>query len=161
MASSIYLYHSMKDYETYYKGKTDQLLFHMPIIDMYIDPENKQLFVITNQDNNAKKQIDFHRSIVHVRNESWRPDILMYSGTVETVQHDKMVYNGNTGYIDFFPRFLRKPKYSQRIDRVVGGITKYKKWYIDYDKKFYDFTQNRINLIMNGAKASLYERLRQ
>ena len=158
MASSIYLYKNYDEYKEYYKGKSDQLVFQIPIIDMYVDHENYHLFVVTNQDDNAKKQIDFRRTIVHIRHEGWVPDVLMYSGSVNLVQHDKVVYNGKTGYIDFFPRFLRKAKYCQRVDRVVGGSEK-KDYNVLYDLKFYDFTQDRINIILGEPKASLSERL--
>lgn len=155
MASSIYLYPSYEDYKTYYKGQFDQLIFQIPIIDMYVDPIHAQLFVITNQDDNAKKQIDFHKSIVHVRHVGWEPDVLAYSGSVLLVQHGKVFYNGKTGYIDFFPRFLRKSKFSQRADRVVGGSKK-KTYNLLYDLKFYDWTRDRINLILGEPKSGLF-----
>lgn len=157
MASSIYLYNSYDDYLSYYKGKSEQLVFQIPIIDMYIDSKNQKLFVITNQDNNAKKNIDFSRTIVHVRHDGWRADVVAYDNSVELVQYDKLIYNGKTGYIDFFPRFLKKPKYSQRIDRVVGGSSR-RKYDIDYEHKFYDWTQDRINLILGEPKSGLFSR---
>ena len=157
MASSIYIYNSYEEYKEYYKGKHEQLIFQIPIIDMYVDPVNKQLFVITNQDENAKKQIDFHRTIVHVRQQGWSTDVLGYSGSVMLVEHDKVFYNGKTGYIDFFPRFMKVSKYSQRADRVVGGNEK-KTYNLLYDLKFYDWQQDRINLILGNSKESGWSR---
>lgn len=124
---------------------------------MYVDTKNQKLFVITNQDDNAKKNIDFSRTIVHVRHDGWRADVIAYDNSVELVQFGKLIYNGKTGYIDFFPRFLRKAKYSQRVDRVVGG-SKQSKYDIEYEHKFYDFAQDRINIILGKSKSGLFSR---
>ncbi len=157
MASSIYLYISKQDYDDYYRGKTDQLIHQIPIIDMYVDGKNHQLFVVTNQDMDTKN-IDFGRTIVHVRNEGLRGDVVAHSITANLVEHSKLIFNGKTSHIDFFPRFLRKPMYSQRVDRVLGGCDP-KKYEINYDYKFYDFAQDRINLILGEPKSGLFSQI--
>ena len=148
MASSIYFYKSLEEYHSFYKGLDDQLIYHIPIVDMFIDAEKEKLFVITNQDDKVKGNIEFFRSIVHVRNENWKEKMFESEFNIECVQHGKVIYNDATGYIEFFPRFLRKPRMAQHADRCLGG-GQGKKYEINYDYKFYDYAANRINLILS------------
>lgn len=152
MASSIYVYKSMSEYENYYDGKEKNLIYQIPIIDMYIDPKKEKLFVITNQSETVKTNIEYFRTIVHVRQESWVPKLLESEYETKLVEHGKFVYNGKTGWIEFFPRFLRKPRMRQHVDRCLGGAER-RKYKIDYDKRFYDYAQDRINLILKEPKA--------
>lgn len=161
MASSIYVYKNLKEYKDYYKGKDEQLVHQIPIIDMYIDAEHKKLFVVTNQDSpDDKNNIDFYRTIVHVRNEEWKPIIFRTDLCPELVQHDKLIFNGKSGWIEFFPHSLRKPRYAQHVDRFLGGVHDRKTYYMKYDYKYYDFLQDRINLILGEERISLFGKIR-
>lgn len=158
MASSIYVYKNIEEYLTYYKGKENQLVYQIPIIDMFIDPKKEKLFVVTNQDNpDQKGNIDFFRTIVHVRNESQVPKMWESEYDIKVVQFEKINYNDKTGYLEFFPKFLRKPEMRQHVDRCVGGGDKLK-YPVDYKYKFYDFTYDRINLVLDVPKKSILSR---
>lgn len=157
MASSIYVYKSLKEYQTYYKGLDDQLIYQIPIIDMFVDPAKEKLFVVTNQDTpDTKGVIDFFRTIVHVRHETWIPKI-GEEYNVKVAQHGMIEYNDKSGFIEFFPKFLRKPEMKQHVDRCIGGGDK-KRYELDYDNRFYDFAYDRINLILKEPKKSILER---
>lgn len=160
MASSVYVYKSLDEYKKYYRGKDDQLIHQIPIIDMYVDVKKKKLFVITNQDMETKKQnIDFFRTLVHVRSESLTNDVVSNNEfNVKLVQHDKLLFNGKTGDIEFFPRKVIKPEMVYHIDRCLGGAET-KRYDMQYDYRYYDFAQDRINLILGESRKSIWNKL--
>ena len=102
MASSIYVYRSIAEYKKYYEGKHEQLIYQIPILDMYVDTDKEKMFVITNQDlDSQKRNIDFFRTIVHVRSETLVPSVISNDEfNVRVVQHGKVMYNGKSGNIE-------------------------------------------------------------
>ena len=163
MASSIYVYKNIDDFLEYYKGKEDQLIHKIPIIDMYIEPRLEKLFVVTNQDvqQEKKQNIDWFRTIVHIRNEEFIPDMFAREElNPVVVQYGKVFFDGKTGYINFFPRRFRKSLYGQHVDRFIGGMSSQKKYPLKYEHRYYDFLQDRINLILGDVQESGWTRLR-
>ena len=144
MASSIYIYPDIDQYSRFYGRERDDLTFEAVLIDLYVDFIKQKLFVITNT-SNEKERILNSRTITHIRNESYKNEHLTDDCILVT---DKDIVYKN-GYIELFPRFLRKPLMKLRVDRCVGGnIDKNK---IDLTQMKYDFTRDRINLIVHHS----------
>jgi len=142
MATSIYVYRDKGDYDTLYKGKSDAWTFQTPILDLYLKPKDK-LWVITNT-STRPTSIDLSRTIVHFNNGQcfdWM------DGDETLVEKEKIVYNPKNNNLEFFPRHLRKPLFSINVDKVVGGKPS-KKLKIKFTHKYYDVTNNRINLFV-------------
>ncbi len=160
MASSIYVYKNLEEYKEFYKGKDTQLVHQIPIIDMYVEPEKMKLFIVTNQDDDrVKHNLELFRTIVHVRNEEFVPSIFTPELNPVVVQYGKVIFNGKRGYIDFFPRRFRKALYSQHVDRFIGGSTDEHTYLVGYEYRYYDFLQDRINLILGDVQESVLSRL--
>ena len=51
MASSIYLYPDISQYNKFYGRERDDLTFEAILIDLYVDYKKQKLFVITNTSN--------------------------------------------------------------------------------------------------------------
>lgn len=144
MASSIYIYPNFNEYVRFYGREQNDITFEAILIDLYVDTDKQKLFVITNT-SNEKERILNNRTITHIRNESYKNDHLNENCRLIT---DKDIICKN-GYIELFPRFLRKPLMKLRVDRCVGGnIDKNR---IDLTKMKYDFTRDRINLIVHHS----------
>jgi len=141
MASSIYVYQNMEEFERFYKGYLDEPMRKIKIIDMYVKDKSK-LWVVTNT-NDAKERPLLQKSLVHFRN-----------GNIDNYKDDKTVlvlfrklrFNFKKMKLDIFPRFLRKPLLQWRVDRYLGDPIK--KAVIDYDHRYYDFEIDRINFIL-------------
>lgn len=144
MGSSIYIY-KKEDYEKLYKGKTDAYTFQTHILEFYLKPavEDQKLWVITNTSKN-KERVDFSRSICHFNNGQCRE---WMSGDEILVENDNVFYNPKTNKLEFFPRRLRKPLLSLNVDKVVGGKPD-KKTKIKLSEKYYDMTNDRINIFI-------------
>lgn len=141
MASSIYIYPDIDQYSRFYGREREDLTFEAVLIDLYVDTKKQKLFVITNT-SNEKERVLNNRTITHIRNESYKTEHLTDECVLVT---DKDIVYKN-GYLELFPRFLRKPLMKLRVDRCVGGnINKNK---IDLTQMKYDFTRDRINLIV-------------
>lgn len=141
MASSIYIYPDIDQYSRFYGREREDLTFEAVLIDLYVDIKKQKLFVITNT-SNEKERVLNNRTITHIRNESYKTEHLTDECVLVT---DKDIVYKN-GYLELFPRFLRKPLMKLRVDRCVGGnINKNK---IDLTQMKYDFTRDRINLIV-------------
>ena len=77
MASSIYIYTNLQDYENLYKGKQEAYTYETPIIDLFIRPREgdavtdsiptNKLWVITQTDK-VKMRTSLERTIVHISN---------------------------------------------------------------------------------------------
>jgi|TARA_R110000751_G_scaffold33366_3_gene83290 hypothetical protein len=141
MASSIYIYPDFKEYVRFYGREQDDITFEAILIDLYVDTIKQKLFVITNTSND-KERILNNRTITHIRNESFKDEHLNEDCRLVT---DKDILYKN-GYIELFPRFLRKPLMKLRVDRCVGGNIK--KTRLDLARMKYDYTRDRINLIV-------------
>jgi len=161
MASSVYVYRNIDEYKKYYTGKESQLIHQIPIVDMFVDTDKGKLFVITNQDQETKKQnIDWFRTLVHVRSSELTKDILSNNEFhVRPVQHGKIMYDGKNSKIGFFPR-IRGFDMVHQVDRFIGNSDDKKKYLLEYDYRFYDFSQDRINLILGDVQNSFLTRLR-
>jgi hypothetical protein len=141
MASSIYIYPDIDQYSRFYGREREDLTFEAVLIDLYVDIKKQKLFVITNT-SNEKERVLNNRTITHIRNESYKTEHLTDDCVLVT---DKDIVYKN-GYLELFPRFLRKPLMKLRVDRCVGGnIDKNK---IDLTQMKYDFTRDRINLMV-------------
>ena len=78
MASSIYVYDNMKEFERFYKGFLTEPMKKINIVDMYINDKSK-LWIVTNT-NQEKERPRLQKSLVHFRN-----------GNIYGYQNDKTV----------------------------------------------------------------------
>lgn len=144
MASAIYVYPDFNQYSRFYGREQNDLTYEAILIDLYVDVVKQKLFVITNT-SNEKERILNNRTITHIRNESFKKDHL--NDDCRLVTDKDIVYKN--GYLELFPRFLRKPLMKLRVDRCVGGNIKKNR--LDLTKMKYDFTRDRINLIVHHS----------
>ena len=153
MASSIYIYTNIEDYENLYKGKQEAYTYETPIIALFIRPREgdsvtdsvptNKLWVITQTDK-VKMRPSLERTIVHFSNGTCFD---FCSGNELQVQKEKVFYNPKTNQLEFYPRTLRKPLLSLKVDKVVGGKPN-KKSKIRFKNKYYDMTHDRLNLFV-------------
>ena len=153
MASSIYVYTNLKDYENFYKGNQEAYTYETPILDFFIRPTEgydaadsiptNKLWVITHTDK-IKMRPSLERTIVHFTNGTCF-DFLC--GNEIQVEKEKIYYNPTTNELQFYPRRFRKPLLSLKVDRVVGGRPD-KKAMIRFKNKYYDMTHDRLNLFV-------------
>jgi hypothetical protein len=144
MASSIYIYPNFNEYTRFYGRERNDLTYEAILIDLYVDAVKQKLFVITNT-SNEKERILNNRTITHIRNESFKKHHL--NDDCKLVTDKDIVYKN--GYLELFPRFLRKPLMKLRVDRCVGGNIKKNR--LDLTKMKYDYTRDRINLIVHHS----------
>jgi len=143
MASSIYVYNSLKEYIKYNKDNLNELFKSSKIVDLYIHDKTK-LWVVTNT-NDLKERPTLWRSLVHFRNgnvDAYKTD------KSKLILYDKIKFNPKKMKIDIFPRFLRKPELRWRVDKYINNSNNKKCKFIDYEHRFYDLETNRINLIL-------------
>ena len=153
MASSIYIYTNIQDYENLYKGKQEAYTYETPIIDLFIRPregdavtdsiQTNKLWVITQTDK-VKMRPSLERTIVQFSNGTCFD---FCSGNELQVEKEKVFYNPKTNQLEFYPRTLRKPLLSLKVDKVVGGKPN-KKSKIRFRNKYYDMTHDRLNLFV-------------
>ena len=153
MASSIYIYTNIEDYENLYKGKQEAYTYETPIIDLFIRPTEgydvadsiptNKLWVITQTDK-VKMRPSLERTIVHFSNGTCFD---FCSGNELQVQKEKVFYNPKNNQLEFYPRTLRRPLLSLKVDKVVGGKPT-KKSKIRFKNKYYDMTHDRLNLFV-------------
>lgn len=145
MASSIYLYNDYEEFEKFNKANFNEIFKTTKIIDLYVHDKTK-LWVVTNT-NDLKERPHLQKSLVHFRNstcEEYKTD------KTKLVLHNKIKFNPKKMCIDIFPRFLRKPELRWRVDKYINGSNNKKSKMIDYDNRFYDFENNRINFILKN-----------
>lgn len=161
MATAVYVYKSLDDYNKFYSGKTDQLVYQIPIIDIYVDVEKGKLFVVTNQNfDETKKGIEWYRTIVSLRSENFLPLLLADKRfDVEVLWENNTVYNDKKQNLEFFRSRLGKPKMSHQVDRCVGGGD-LKLYTLKYKYRFYDYTVDRINLILDSSREQGWTRIK-
>ena len=99
MASSIYLYPDISQYNKFYGRERDDLTFEAILIDLYVDYKKQKLFVITNTSNEKERFLN-NRTITHIRNESYKNEHLTDDCVLVT---DKDIVYKN-GYLELFPR---------------------------------------------------------
>ena len=153
MASSIYIYTNLQDYENLYKGKQEAYTYETPIIDLFIRPregdavtdsiQTNKLWVITQTDK-VKMRPSLERTIVHFSNGTCFD---FCSGNEVQVEREKIIYNPKNNQLEFYPRKLRRPLLSLKVDKVVGGKPS-KKSKINFKAKYYDMTHDRLNLFV-------------
>ena len=142
MATSIYVYENIDVYKKVYGDKIDSEMFHTEIIDMYI-AEKEKLWVVTKLAKEVARP-QLNRTIVHfIANEVEE----YLTGKEKLILYEKISFNQKRDRIEIYPKKLRSPELFFRIGRYYGDIQKKSKT-IDYSKRFYDFTTNRINLIL-------------
>tara|TARA_R110000824_G_scaffold65424_2_gene170397 strand:- start:66 stop:500 length:435 start_codon:yes stop_codon:yes gene_type:complete len=144
MATSIYIFDCDKTFNSIYREHVDEIEHKMPLIDLYV--KGKRLWVVTNS-NDMKEQPRLTRSIVHFRKDNAKD---FKEGDEKLVIHKKIRYNNKRNQLEFFPRFLRKPLLSMRVGRYYG-LNK-GKCNIDYDKRYYDFKNDRMIFILEEEK---------
>tara|TARA_R110000744_G_scaffold206951_1_gene325551 strand:- start:1835 stop:2269 length:435 start_codon:yes stop_codon:yes gene_type:complete len=144
MSTSIYIFDTDKMFKSIYREHTDDLEHKMPLIDLYVKGE--KLWVVTNS-NDINEQPRLDRSIVHFRKDNAKEWI---EGDEKLVIHGKIRYNHKRNQLEIFPRFLRKPLLSMRVGRFFGN--KNGKCYIDYNKRYYDFKNDRMIFILEEKK---------
>ena len=144
MATSIYVFDSDRMFEAVYREHVDDVEYKMPLIDMYVKGE--RLWVVTNS-NDMKEQPRLTRSIVHFRKDNAKEYV---EGDEKLVTHGKVRYNEKRNQLEFFPRFLRKPMLSMRVGRYFGIVVG--KCNINYDKRYYDFKNDRMIFILEEEK---------
>ena len=140
MATSIYVFDSDRMFEAVYREHVDDVEYKMPLIDLYVKGE--RLWVVTNS-NDMKEQPRLTRSIVHFRKDNAKEYV---EGDEKLVTHGKVRYNEKRNQLEFFPRFLRKPMLSMRVGRYFGIVVG--KCNINYDKRYYDFKNDRMIFIL-------------
>jgi len=145
VASSIYVYPDFQTYNKYYGKEREDITHECVLIDLYIDPKKEKIYVITNT--NTEKERVNQRTITQIRNESFKNEYI--NDECLLVTDKKIRYK--KGYLEFFPRFLRKPLLKIRVDRCIGGDIK--KSYINLNSMKYDFIRDRINLTVVPSQA--------
>ena len=142
MATSFYVYSTLKEYQKVYGDKTNSEMFQTKIKDMYV-VKGEKLWVVTNfTEEVAKPQLN--RSIVHFL----AGEVAYYKkGDEKLVVEGKIKYNPKKDWVEIYPRVLRNPEVFFRIGRIYGDKP-VKTTKINYKHRFYDFTSNRINLIL-------------
>ena len=147
MATSIYVYEPIELYAKLYAENRDDPMRECELLDLYLN--DGRLYVLTNTSMH-KEQPQLQRSIVHFRNGEigeWE------DGKEELVKYDDVRLNIKKDQIEFFPRFLRKPKLSMRIGRFYGNLEK-GKIKVDYKNRFYDLHRDRITFILEDKNGS-------
>lgn len=141
MATSSHIFETLGEFERIYGEKFYQPEYNTKLIDLYV--KGDKLWIVTNT-NDQKQQPQLHRTLVHFRNNTisdWE------EGDEKLVLHNKMRVNFETGNIEFFPRFLRKPLLVLRYGRYYGK-KQHKKRKIDFDLRCYDFHNDRMIFIL-------------
>ena len=142
MATSFYVYDTLKEYKLRYGDKINSEMFQTKIKDMYVTKDEK-LWVVTNFTKQASKP-QLNRSIVHF----YAGEVAYYKkGDEKLVVEGKIKYNPKKDWVEIYPRILRNPEVFFRIGRMYGDKP-VKTTTINYKHRFYDFTANRINLIL-------------
>lgn len=144
MATSIYIFDSDRMFKAVYREHMDDVEYKMPLIDLYVKGE--RLWVVTNS-NDMKEQPRLTRSIVHFRKDNAKDYV---EGDEKLVTHGKVRYNEKRNQLEFFPRLLRKPLLSMRVGRYFG--INEGKCNIDYDKRYYDFKNDRMIFILEDKE---------
>jgi len=142
MATSFYVYDTLKEYKLRYGDKANSEMFQTKIKDMYVTKDEK-LWVVTNFTEQASKP-QLNRSIVHF----YAGEVAYYKkGDEKLVVEGKIKYNPKKDWVEIYPKVLRNPEIFFRIGRLYGDRP-VKTTNINYKHRFYDFTSNRINLIL-------------
>ena len=145
MASSIYLYNNYKEFESFNKDNFNEKFKTIKIIDMYIHDKTK-LWVVTNTNDIIEKPY-LQKSLVHFRNatvEEYKTD------KTKLILHDKIKFNPKKMKIDIYPRFLRKPELRWRVDKYINDGNNMETRMVNYDNRYYDFENNRINFVLKN-----------
>lgn len=146
MASSIYVYSSLQDFENFYRGFLNEPLKKINIVDLYIKDKSK-LWVVTNS-NSLKEKPTLQKSLVHFRNGT----LYDYADqNTKLVVFNKIFFNKKKMKLCFFPRFLRKPLLEWHVDRFITNDEKNHEKNIDYSHRYYDFELDRINFILKNG----------
>ena len=140
MATSIHVFETLDIFNKIYGSNVDDIEHKMPLIDLYV--KNDKLWVVTNS-NDMKEQPRLDRSIVHFRKDNAKEWL---EGDEKLVTHGKMRFNYKNNQLEFFPKLLRKPLLSMRVGRYFG--LREGKCKIDYDKRYYDFKNDRMIFIL-------------
>lgn len=142
MATSFYVYDTLLDYKKVNKQFIDDVKFHAPLLDVYVEPK-KRLIIVTNT-NDMKQRIDMSRTIAHARNGTIPNELL---GRLKLIKYNNVIFDAKKGKLIFNPRFLRSPLFELKIGRYYGDRNK-GKFKIDWGYRFYDFMRDRVNLIL-------------
>ena len=142
MATSFYVYESLEDYMKMYKQDGENPLSQVKLIDLYVVP-NLKLIVVTNT-NNQKERLNMGKTIIHARNGILPEDL---RETAKLVKYESIIFDIKKKKLYFNKKFLRKAQFETKVDRFFGNLEK-GKVKIDFESRFYDFTRDRINLLL-------------
>jgi len=150
MATSIYIYENEGQYFKFYAGKEKDIVNQIPIIDLYLKPHDipdlpPRLWVVTKMTGKARPEM--HRSMVHFTDGLSGIINEYIDDSVTLVTHGSVKFNPKKMQVEFFPKLFGKAKLSMRVDRYVGDERK-RKILVDYDKRMYDPTRDRMNFIL-------------
>jgi len=145
MASSIYLYNNYEEFESFNKDNFNEKFKTIKIIDMYIHQKTK-LWVVTDTNDLIEKPY-LQKSLVHFRNATVEEYI---TDETKLILHDKIKFNPKKMFIDIFPKFLRKPELRWRVDKYINNNDNLETKFVDYDNRYYDFENNRINFVLKN-----------
>jgi len=157
MATSIYVYQNENQYRIFYPNVTlKDKIFHGKLVDLYVKSfkNSKQLWIITDSEIGRKEKPNLTKSVVHFRTGNCDK---FKDGTEKLVCHGKIFYDYKRNKLIIEPRWFDAPFAEFQVDRYVGNILhKSSKiidylnhnYELDYDKRFYDLSRDRINLIL-------------
>lgn len=163
MATSIYVYQNLKQYQIFYtKPMLENNIFHDELVDLYIKEfkNDKQLWIITNGKIGEKERPNLSKSMVNFRGGTCDK---FKDGTEVLVKHGNIFYNYKTNKLIIDPHWLGESLVELHVDRYVGeSLHKSSKlldyfnpnFEIDYDNRFYDLSRDRINLILKFSSPS-------
>lgn len=140
MATSIYIFENYAYFEKVYADKIKELEYKVDLVDLWVKKD--KLWIVTNT-NDMKEQPRLSSTLVHFRRgtiDEWK------EGDEKLVLHDKLRFSMKHNRLEFFPRFLRKPLLWLRVGRYYGDTYK-KHMKLDYSKRYYDFSNDRIIFI--------------
>jgi len=141
MASSIYIYETIEDYNKIYKGVRNDPTRESFLIDLFV--KEGKLLIVT-ETSKLKERPELTKSLVHFRNGTLGK---YEDGTERLVGYTSLKFNNKKTKLEIFPRFLRKAVLELRVDRFYGNVKK-RKIKIDYTRRYYDLIFDRINLIL-------------
>tara|TARA_B100000029_G_scaffold490183_1_gene548908 strand:- start:668 stop:1099 length:432 start_codon:yes stop_codon:yes gene_type:complete len=142
MGTAFYLYENEEELKKLYGQQLNEEAHCIKITDMYLKP-NDVLWIIEQYEKIKEKPL-IGRSIVHFRNTSFDE---YKEGNEKLVLHEKLAYDPKRNKLQMFPKKLRKPEYEVKVDRYYGN-PKTKKCKIDYKHRYYDLTQDRVNMVL-------------
>jgi len=147
MGTAFYIYEKRQDYENAYKGRVGEHFYDIKIMELYVKENKKgeaKLWVVT-ETNQMKESPRLEKTVVHFRNGSCKEFL---EGDEIKVIDGQTKFNPKTDKVEFYPKFLGKPKFEVRCDRFWGNRPNKKR--IINPTAYYDLASDRINFILSS-----------